>query len=149
MVDILHGVGIKGASPAKVYEAIATRDGVAAWWSTRADGDSAVGEVLRFWFDVADASIDVKVIELEPSKRVRWEVVGGPNEWLGTTISFELLPDGDYTRVLFKHEGWSEPVEFMHHCSTKWGVFMLSLKQLVETGTGAPAPYDVKIDNWN
>ncbi len=36
----------------------------------------------------------------------------------------------------------------MHHCSTKWGVFMLSLKQLLETGTGSPSPDDAHIDNW-
>jgi hypothetical protein len=27
---------------------------------------------------------------------------------------------GVNTTVLFKYEGWQEPVEFMHHCSTKW-----------------------------
>jgi hypothetical protein len=31
----------------------------------------------------------------------------------------------------------------------KWATFMLSLKQLVETGTGRPSPVDFKIDNWN
>jgi hypothetical protein len=40
-------------------------------------------------------------------------------------------------------------VEFMHHCSTKWAVFLMSLKSLVETGKGSPDPHDVKIDNWN
>jgi len=40
-------------------------------------------------------------------------------------------------------------VEFMHHCSTKWATFMLSLKQLVETGKGAPSPDDVQISNWH
>ena len=39
---------------------------------------------------------------------------------------------------MFKHQGWKEPVEFMHHCSTKWGSFLMSLKSLVETGEGAP-----------
>ena len=57
--------------------------------------------------------------------------------------------DGDYTSVLFKHEGWKEPVEFMHHCSTKWGSFLMSLKSLVETGEGAPAPRDVQISDWH
>ncbi|MDT4925124.1 MAG: hypothetical protein QOG01_2837, partial [Pseudonocardiales bacterium] len=32
---------------------------------------------------------------------------------------------------------------------TKWGVFLLSLKSLLETGEGAPEPRDIKIDNWN
>jgi hypothetical protein len=40
-------------------------------------------------------------------------------------------------------------MEFMLHCSTKWAVFLMSLKSLLETGTGAPDPRDVKIDNWN
>jgi hypothetical protein len=31
----------------------------------------------------------------------------------------------------------------------KWGTFMLSLKDLVETGEGRPSPNDIKIDNWN
>jgi hypothetical protein len=37
----------------------------------------------------------------------------------------------------------------MAHCSMKWAVFLMSLRDLVETGTGKPAPQDVKIDNWN
>jgi hypothetical protein len=74
---------------------------------------------------------------------------GRPDEWVGTKVSWELKREGDYAVVLFKHQGWKEPVEFMHHCSTKWGVFLMSLKSLLETGTGAPAPHDIKIDNWN
>jgi hypothetical protein len=37
----------------------------------------------------------------------------------------------------------------MHHCSTKWAIFLMSLKAFVETGKGAPSPDDVKIDSWN
>ena len=33
----------------------------------------------------------------------------------------------------------------MHHCSTKWATYLMSLKSLVETGTGAPAPRDVHV----
>ena len=36
----------------------------------------------------------------------------------------------------------------MHHCSTKWAAYLMSLKELVETGQGAPAPNDVQISNW-
>jgi hypothetical protein len=31
----------------------------------------------------------------------------------------------------------------------KWATFLLSLRELVETGTGRPSPDDLKIDNWN
>ena len=80
----------------------------------------------------------MKVLELDPAERVLWQVVDGPEEWIGTKISFDLKQEGDWTIVLFKHQGWKEPVEFMHHCSTKWAVFLLSLKSLLETGKGAP-----------
>jgi hypothetical protein len=88
----------------------------------------------------------MKVLELDPNKRVLWQVVEGPKEWIGTTIGWDLKQEGDRTLILFKHQGWEEPVEFMHHCSTKWATFLMSLKALVETGKGAPYPNDVKID---
>jgi hypothetical protein len=47
--------------------------------------------------------------------------------------------------VLFSHLGWNEPVECMHHCSTKWATYLMSLKSLVKTGEGAPSPRDVRI----
>jgi len=78
---------------------------------------------------------------------VLWKVVDGPKEWVGTKISWDLRKEGERSIVMFKHEGWREPVEFMHHCSTKWAVFLMSLKSLVENGRGAPSPNDVKIDN--
>lgn len=147
MVDILHRVGIEGSSVDDAYEALATVDGLSNWWTNDTQGMSSVGGVLQFRFEAG--GFDMEVLELEPGLRVVWRVVEGPDEWVGTTVRFELEQVDDYTIVLFTHEGWREPVEFMHHCSTKWGVFLLSLKSLVETGKGAPAPLDVKIDNWN
>jgi hypothetical protein len=60
-----------------------------------------------------------------------------------------MTQDGHYTIVLFGHKSWREAVEFTAHCSMKWATFLLSLKDLVETGKGKPAPNDIKIDNWN
>lgn len=37
----------------------------------------------------------------------------------------------------------------MSHCSTKWATFLMSLKALDETGSGAPDPRDVKISDWH
>jgi hypothetical protein len=103
--------------------------------------------VIKFRF--GPGGFDMKVAELDPSRRVRWDVVDGPAEWIGTSIQWDLRQDGDYTIILFKHEGWREPVEFMYHCNTKWATFLMSLKQLLETGEGAPDPRDVKISDWH
>lgn len=151
MADILHRVGIK-SSLDEVYKALTTRDGLAAWWTNDTQGEGEPGGTLRFRFSAGGAEIggfDMKVLELDPAKHVLWHVVDGPEEWIGTKISWDLKQEGEYSIVLFKHQDWKEPVEFMHHCSTKWAIFLMSLKSLLETGKGAPSPDDVKIDNWN
>ena len=147
MPDILHRVGIKSASPEDTYRALTTVEGLSGWWTQDTQGESDIGDVLQFRFGAGE--FDMKVLELDPAKRVLWEVVDGPEEWIGTNVSWDLKRDGDYTIILFKHQGWKEPVEFMNHCSTKWVIFLMSLKSLLESGKGTPDPDDVKIDNWN
>jgi uncharacterized protein YndB with AHSA1/START domain len=146
MADILHRVGTTTA-PAEVYEALTTRDGLAAWWTTDTTGDGDVGGTLEFRFGDA-GGFDMKVLDRRPDERVEWEVTDGPAEWIGTHVRFDLSQQGDHTIVRFAHEGWREPGEFMSHCSTRWATFLLSMKQLVETGTGAPYPRQVDISNW-
>jgi uncharacterized protein YndB with AHSA1/START domain len=147
MVDILHRVGVRGSDPQAVYDALTTVTGLAGWWTDDTSGEPDVGGVLRFRFP--PGGFDMEVLEAVPPKRVLWRVSDGPEEWIGTTIDWELRQDGAWTIVLFRHAGWAKPVEFMHHCSTKWATFLLSLKQLVETGTGAPSPRDVRISDWH
>jgi uncharacterized protein YndB with AHSA1/START domain len=146
MPDILHKVGIKSSPLAKVYAELATVEGLSRWWTTDTRGEGKVGGVLRFRF--GNGGFDMKVLELQPNKRILWQVVDGPEEWLDTRISFDLKQSEGWTVVLFKHQGWKEPVEFMHHCSTKWAVFLLSLKALLESGKGAPWPDEIKLDSW-
>lgn len=147
MVDILHRVGIKSSVDA-VYQALTTREGLAAWWTSHTQGDAAAGGALTFRFSVDGVEIggfDMKVLELEPARSVLWQVVDGPAEWIGTRIRFDLQQSGEHAIVLFKHQGWKAPVEFMHHCSTKWAIYLMSLKSLVETGKGTPNPNDPHI----
>jgi uncharacterized protein YndB with AHSA1/START domain len=135
--DILHRVGI-GASPAKVFDALTTTEGLDAWW-TPCSGKATQGGQIDFKFCKMD------VVATEPGRLVRWRCTGGPDEWLGTEVAFKLENKGDQTFVIFSHAGWREQVEFMHHCSTKWGTFLLSLRDYVERGEGRPHPKDLKI----
>jgi uncharacterized protein YndB with AHSA1/START domain len=153
MVDIIHRIGIK-APAAKVYGALATIEGVAGWWTKETTGESKVGKVITVRFRDHEAReekgrMDLEVIKLNPGKEVQWRVTAGPAEWIGTDITFSLHQEGEHTILLFGHRNWREEVEFMAHCSTKWAVFLLSLKGLVESGKGRPSPEDLKIDNWN
>jgi hypothetical protein len=146
--DILHRVGIKSAL-SDTYRALATRQGLAGWWTSDTRGSSELGGVIEFHFGV-NGRIDMKVVELDPAGRLLWQVVDGPADWIGSKVGFELKQEGEQTTVLFKHEGWKEQSEFMHHCSTKWGSFLLSLKSWVESGKGAAFPEDVHVSvNWD
>ncbi|WP_433127165.1 SRPBCC family protein [Micromonospora sp. CA-240977] len=145
MVDILHQVGVV-APLDDVYRTVATPEGVAGWWSVDTTGKSEVGGRLAVRFG-DDPGFDLEILELDPAGRVRWRVADGPTEWIGTEIGWRLDQRGDFTVVQFTHEGWREPTELMHQCSTKWATFLLSLKALVETGHGRPAPDDVQISD--
>lgn len=145
MADILHRIGTQ-AAPDAVYRGLTTVEGLSAWWTTDTKVDADGLLVFRFG-DLG--GFDMKVLETKPNERVLWEVVDGPAEWIGTTVSFDIKRDGEWTILLFAHSGWREPVEFMSHCSTKWATFLMSLKQLVETGFGSPHPDDVQISNWH
>lgn len=150
MKDILHRVGAKTSTPEAMYNALTSIDGLAGWWTRDTSGTAdEVGGVIEFGFPPV-GGLEMEVVELVAGKRVVWRPVGvSPQEWLGTTVEFDLHQEGDYAIVLFTHAGWREPVEFMHHCSTKWATFLVSLIQLVETGAGAPAPDDVRISDWH
>ncbi len=152
MAEILHRVGIK-ASPDKVFRALSTIDGLAGWWTADTSGVSDVGKTIAFQFHDPNGKIiggfDMEVIKQEPFKSVQWQCIKGPEEWIRTEITFDLKQENEFTIVLFGHRKWKESSEFTAHCSTKWAVFLMSLKELIETGRGKPAPRDVKIDNWN
>jgi uncharacterized protein YndB with AHSA1/START domain len=142
--DILHRIGIE-SSPDKVYHALTDETGLAGWWTTNTKSSAMVGSIDRFRFGEKGFN-DMEVVELVPGKRIKWRCVDGAPEWIGTELTFDLRQENGRTIVLFAQRGWKEPVEFMHYCSTKWAVYLLSLKSLCETGKGAPYPEDIDID---
>jgi uncharacterized protein YndB with AHSA1/START domain len=152
MVDIIHRIGI-AAPISKVYAALSTVEGVAGWWTKDTTGESTPGGTFAVRFSSPTGEevgkMDIEVLTLNTNEEVRWRVKAGPAEWIGTDVTFDLWQDGDCTIVIFGHRNWRDVVEFMAHCSMKWATFLLSLRQLVETGIGKPSPVDLKIDNWN
>ena len=132
MDDIRHRVGVD-APIGEVYDACATRDGLAGWWTTDIDGESQVGAELTFRFGGPDRVAVMEVVELTPPERVVWRCVGGPAEWLDTTVTFDLRADGD------------ETVEDL----LGRGVDLISLKDGLEGAKARPWPHDVKMSSWD
>jgi hypothetical protein len=147
MADIRHRIGIK-APVADVYEQLATIEGLEGWWTDTVEGGPEVGDTLAFYFHNRARKAVMEVCGLVPDAHVTWRCVEGPDEWIGTTIDFDLRRQGDETVVMFTHADWREPVEFMHHCTTKWGYFLLGLKDGMEGGTAPAHPNDQLISAW-
>ncbi len=152
MVDIIHRVGIK-APVSKVFAALSTVEGVSGWWTRDTTGESKPGGRMSVRFRSPTGAeigkMEFELAKLDPNREVRCSFTSGPEEWLGTEVTFNLSQEGEQTLIVFGHRNWREAVDFMAHCSMKWATFLLSLRDLVETGQGKPAPEDVKIDNWN
>src|SRR5687768_15044759 len=141
MVNIIHRVGIQ-ASLEKVYDALATTEGISKWWTKDTSGESQPGKTVVVRFHTPDGnemgSMNIEIKDLIPGKKIHWKFSAGPKEWIGTEVVFDLKKEENYTIVMFSHLNWSEEVEFKAHCSMKWAIFLLSLKQLIETGKGSP-----------
>ena len=145
MFNINHQVGIK-ASPQAVYRALTTNGGLSTWWTHDTSGADGVGSTIEFRFN--GGGPDFTITELTPNKTVKWQHAGTmPEAWMGTKITFDLREEDGQTFVRFTHANWKEQSNFMGHCSTKWAVFLLSLKDALETGTGRAFPNDIPIDH--
>lgn len=131
------------AGPQDAMRAINTIDGLSGWWTCQTEGSTDVGETIIFKF--GEARVDMKVIS-STSELVVWECVAGPEEWLGTKVEFKLVREPE-TTLYFRHTGWANESPFHHHCSMKWAVFLMSLKQFLEEGNGRPFPHDLHITN--
>ena len=147
MSDILHRVGIQ-ATPQKVFEALSTQEGISSWWTSKVKVQPEVGSVMEMRFKNDSLIMHIQIEELNPPIFLKWRVLAGPPEWIGSTINFLLKLNGNETVVLFAHRGWKEQVDFMHHCSTKWGYYMFSLKALLEEGKGTPHPDELPASSW-
>jgi hypothetical protein len=148
MADIRHRVGV-AAPPEEVYEQLATIEGLSSWWTRDVSGDASVGGTITFTFGSPERIAVMEVVDQLPARRVGWRCVKGPDEWIDTLFTFDLNPATDETVLMFTNTGWREPVEFMHHCSTKWAYFILSLKASLEGGKGTPYPDDMHISSWD
>jgi hypothetical protein len=129
-----------------VLAKLTTLEGLASWWTRDVTGDPASGGKVEFFFGSPERVAVMEVADVTDTS-VTWNCIGGPEEWVGGVLTFDLEPAPGETVLKFTHS-WREPVDFMFHCSTKWAYFLLSLKASVEEGEGTPYPGDLKISSW-
>lgn len=160
MPNIRHELII--AAPAeKIYNALTNQEGLSAWWTPNTNAQPEPGSIARFPFGSGYFK-EMKIIALEPSRRVDWLCITGADEWVGTAISFQLyagdknalldahpeaqgqveqnMNKGEATLLVFHHDNWKAYTPMFAECNYTWARFLNSLKQYCETGKGRPWP---------
>jgi len=136
MEHIRHYLTIK-APINKVFEAVTQQEGLASWWTKETIAKPEIGFVNEFKFG-GKYHQKMRITALTPNQSVHWVCEDGPQEWLNTKLSFELREKEEKTILRFAQRDWKEATEFYESCNYNWGFFMLSLKNLCETGKGTP-----------
>lgn len=136
------------ATPQEAFNAI---NSVTQWWTENLEGHF---EQLNDEFTVSFDDIHIstqKLVELIPDKKVVWLVtdskinfVDNKQEWMNTTISFELSDRNNKTQIDFTHFGLVPEIECYDACSNAWSQYIRgSLLNLINTGKGKPTKKEI------
>ena len=138
--DIVHGIEIH-ADPKSVFDTIATRSGLASFWTPDVGGKDAEGGELSFGFSGAPVRLPIRVARLDAPKEISWECLGGFPLWKGTTVTWSIEPSEHGAKVVFRHRGFpdAQPEYDFGSINLTWGQTVARLKEVVEAG-GAPNP---------
>ncbi|HEX9410394.1 MAG TPA: SRPBCC domain-containing protein [Actinomycetota bacterium] len=127
------------ADPERIYQAIATRDGLKAFWTDQVDGQSEVGSTLKFGFGPnREAFFDMRVERLDEPKLVEWTCVGGPPDWIGTKVQWEVEPADGGNKVKFHHQGWKSAEGGTPDITFVWAMVLDRLSQYAQSGKANP-----------
>jgi hypothetical protein len=81
-----------------------------------------------------------KILEIKPDTVVRWECLSGPNDAVGTTVTFTIFPSSETdTRVECEHAGHEDPGWTTPAWDVTWTIWLDHLESFAETGEVAPA----------
>lgn len=120
------------------------------WWTAPDRALKAVGDQAKFTFAPGQSYWAFEATRLEPNSHIEMTCVdalhiheGQPKEieteWLGTTLTWDFVPDGNQTRVTMVHAGLTPQLLCYDVCQAGWDFFFRdSLKAYLETGQGKP-----------
>ena len=142
--EIWHEMIIK-ASPSELYQALTDVKKLAHWWTIETLGESAVGKKLEFLF-YGKFLKEMVVTTLKVDELVRWRATERSDpDWVNTEIEWKIFREDDKTFLHLRHSKWREDAKMFPQTSMHWVLFLLSLKEFVETGKGRPHPYDMPV----
>lgn len=132
MPTIFHQVVI-AASKNKIYDAITQQSGLSQWWLADCTVKPELGFMNLFRMENHGTN-KMKVVDLQPGRRVEWECCNDDHPWTRTRIIFEITEKKNACVLSFKHSGWKEQTDSFGICSFHWARHLSMLAHLCETG---------------
>jgi uncharacterized protein YndB with AHSA1/START domain len=109
MGDVLFTFDIN-AAPDVVRQALTTTEGIASFWTDKADIPEEVGETLKLGFPEAPRPFDLLLAQSD-DKVIIWRTVTFPPQWVGTDIRWELSGSDGTSIVAFRHGSFADETE--------------------------------------
>jgi len=125
------------APPQRVWGAITQQDEIVQWWAYEARVTPEVGSLAEFRFRQGAFVMQFEVAELDQDEKVRW-ISKSPPQWAGSSVTWQLTPVHNGTRLIFTHDGFAQADEAHEGTRGAWVYFLASLKSYLETGKGTP-----------
>ncbi len=126
------------ATPHSVFNALTQQDEIAHWWANEARVKPEVGSLGEFRFRPPAGDLQFEVAELDQDEKVSWISRQGPPQWTGTSVTWQLTPVHNGTKLVFTHDGFAQVDEAYEQTRGNWEYFLGSLKSYLETGKGTP-----------
>ena len=130
MADIFHDFPVNASSD-KVFQAISTAAGLAAWWTKRSSGEPALESEYQLWFG-PEYDWRAAVTKCVPDVEFELKLTKAMEDWLGTLVGFLLKESDGTTQVSFYHTGWPEANDHYRGSSFCWALYLRLLKRYIE-----------------
>jgi uncharacterized protein YndB with AHSA1/START domain len=126
------------ADPHNVFDALTKPEGIARWWTDDLSARPEVGSLAEFRFRQGAFVIQLEIAELDQDKQLCWILQKGAPHWAGTSVTWQLEPAHNGTKVVFSHAEFAQVDEPFESTRRIWEYFLKSLKSYLETGKGTP-----------
>src|SRR5260370_30787163 len=123
------------AAPQRVWGAITRPDEIVQWWAYEARVTPEVGSLAEFRFRQGAFVMQFEVAELDQDEKVHW-ISKSPPQWAGTSVTWQLTPVHNGTKLLFTQDGFAQLDEGYERTRGAWVNFLDGLKAFLKTWRG-------------
>ncbi|WP_439481034.1 SRPBCC domain-containing protein [Cyclobacterium plantarum] len=119
------------APASKVYQTLIIEKGLSEIWTKNLKVKPELNFINEFDFGESYLT-KMKITGLEKNQKISWLCIESDEEWTGTTVTFLISNEPDFTEIRLEHAGWREKTDYYKWCNYHWAMFLYRLKNYCE-----------------